>query len=92
MTTARLDFRIDDAIKLKAEKAASLLGLKSLTEYVVKLMDEDASKVIAEHESIALKDDIFTQFIAACDQAKKPNDALKAALQLSRLQGFNNAR
>ncbi|MBK8326160.1 MAG: DUF1778 domain-containing protein [Moraxellaceae bacterium] len=92
MTTARLDFRIDDAIKLKAEKAASLLGLKSLTEYVVKLMDENASKVIAEHESITLKDDIFTQFMAACDQAKEPNDALKAALKLSRDQGFNNAR
>ena len=70
MTTARLDFRIDDAIKLKAEKAAYLLGLKSIT----------------------LKDDIFTQFMAACDQAKEPNDALKAALKLSRDQGFNNAR
>jgi uncharacterized protein (DUF1778 family) len=88
MTTARLDFRIDDAIKLKAEKAASLLGLKSLTEYVVKLMDENASKVIAEHESITLKDDIFTQFMAACDQAKEPNDALKAALKLSRRARF----
>ncbi|MBK6758590.1 MAG: DUF1778 domain-containing protein [Moraxellaceae bacterium] len=92
MTTARLDFRIDDAIKLKAEKAASLLGLKSLTEYVVKLVDENASKVIAEHESITLKDDIFSQLMAACDQAKEPNDALKAALKLSRDQGFNNAR
>jgi len=38
--------RLDDAIKLKAEKAAALLGLKSLTEYVSKLMDEDASRVI----------------------------------------------
>ena len=55
-------------------------------------MDENASKVIAEHESITLKDDIFTQFMAACDQAKEPNDALKAALKLSRDQGFNNAR
>jgi hypothetical protein len=51
-------------------------------------MDENTSKVIAEHENTALKDDIFTQFIAACDQAQKTNDSLKAALQLSHQQGF----
>lgn len=88
MATARLDLRLDDTIKLKAEKAASLLGLKSLTEYVVKLMDENASKVIAEHENIILKEDIFSQFMAACENAQEPNDALKTALQLSREQGF----
>ena len=65
MATARLDLRIDEDIKAKAEKASALLGLKSLTEYVAKLMDENASKVIAEHESIAVKDDIFHQFMAA---------------------------
>ena len=64
----------------------------SNTEYIVKIMDKNASKVIAEHESITLKDDIFIQFMAACNQAKKPNDALKSALKLSRDQGFNNAR
>ena len=88
MTTARLDLRIDDTIKSKAEKAAALLGLKSLTEYVVKLMDENASKVIAEHESITVKDDIFDQFMAACENAKEPNDSLKAALNYTREQGF----
>lgn len=47
-------------------------------------MNKNASKEIAEHQIIILKDDIFTQFIAACDQASKPNDRLKAALELSR--------
>ena len=42
MATARLDIRLDEDIKVKAEKASALLGLKSLTEYVVRLMDEDA--------------------------------------------------
>ena len=46
MATARLDIRLDEEIKAKAEKASALLGLKSLTEYVVRLMDEDASHVI----------------------------------------------
>ena len=88
MATARLDLRIDEDIKAKAEKASALLGLKSLTEYVAKLMDENASKVIAEHESIAVKDDIFHQFMAACENAKEPNDSLKAALNYTREQGF----
>ena len=38
MATARLDLRLDEEIKAKAEKASALLGLKSLTEYVVRLM------------------------------------------------------
>jgi uncharacterized protein (DUF1778 family) len=46
MATARLDIRLDEEIKAKAEKASALLGLKSLTEYVVRLMDEDATHVI----------------------------------------------
>jgi len=75
----RLDLRIDEDIKAKAEKASALLGMKSLTEYVVKLMDENASKVIAEHEGITVKDDIFDQFMDACENAKEPNDSLKSA-------------
>lgn len=76
MTSPRLDLRVDDTIKLK-------------TEYIVKIMNKNTSKVIAKHKSITLKDDIFIQFMAACNQAQKPNDALKAALQLIRQQGFN---
>ena len=51
---ARLDMRLDSRVKKKAEKASALLGLRSLTEYVVRLIEEDATKVIAEHESITL--------------------------------------
>lgn len=46
MLNTRLDMRLSQEVKTKAEKAAALLGLKSLTEYVVHLMDEDATKVI----------------------------------------------
>jgi len=63
MATTRFDMRLDEEIKLKAEKASALLGMKSLTEYVVRLMEQDASKVIAEHESIIVKDDVFERFV-----------------------------
>ncbi|MCV6590282.1 MAG: DUF1778 domain-containing protein [Marinobacterium sp.] len=49
MAITRLDFRLDEDIKARAEKASALLGMKSLTEYVVRLMDEDSAQVIAEH-------------------------------------------
>ncbi len=84
MATARLDMRLDKAIKTKAEKAIALLGLKSLTEYVVKLMDENATQVIAQHESITIENDVFDRFMEACDNAKKPNKALLEAASFAR--------
>ncbi|PWQ98233.1 DUF1778 domain-containing protein [Leucothrix pacifica] len=88
MATARLDIRLDEEIKSKAEKASALLGLKSLTEYVVRLMDEDSTQVISEHETITLKDDVFDEFMAACEKAKAPNQALLDAVAFSDEQGF----
>ena len=88
MVTARLDLRLDPLIKERAEKASALLGMDSLTEYVVKLMDTDASRVIAEHGKISVGDDIFTRFIQACDNVKQPNKALRDAVAFAQRQGF----
>lgn len=88
MATARLDLRLDAHIKAKAEKASALLGLKSLTEYVVRLMDEDATKVVAEHQNISLGKDDFDRFIAACDKTELPNQALLDAAAYTKAQGF----
>ncbi|OED41208.1 hypothetical protein ACH42_14605 [Endozoicomonas sp. (ex Bugula neritina AB1)] len=88
MATARLDLRLNEEVKAKAEKASALLGLKSLTEYVVHLMDEDASRVIAEHESMIVENDVFDRFMSACDQAAEPNKKLKDALKLTKEQGI----
>ena len=88
MATARIDMRINEETKVKAEKASALLGLKSLTEYIVRLVDEDASKVIAEHESITLSDDVFDRFMHACAKADKPNRALKDAVAFTQEKGI----
>ena len=76
MATTRMDLRLDERIKAKAEKASALLGLSSLSEYVVRTLDADATKVIAEHESIVVSEDIFDRFMTACDAARAPNAAL----------------
>lgn len=88
MTTARLDIRLDEKIKARAEKASAFLGLKSLTEYVVKLMDEDSAQVIAQHESITVQDDVFDQFVNACEQANPPNQTLRDAAVFAKERNF----
>jgi len=88
MVTARLDLRLDPLIKEKAEKASVLLGMDSLTEYIVKLMDADASRVIAEHGKISVDDDVFTRFIKACDNVNPPNKTLRDAVSFTQGQGI----
>lgn len=89
-TSARIDLRIDAEIKLKAERASALLGKKSLTEYVVSVLDEDATRVIEEHQTIKVSEDVYDQFITACEKAEEPNEALKEAFSLAREKGFIN--
>lgn len=88
MATARLDMRLDAEVKAKAEKASALLGMKSLTEYVVRLMESDATQVIAEHESIVVENNIFDRFLHACDEAPRPNQALLDAVSDTRERGI----
>lgn len=82
--------RIDAEIKLKAERASALLGKKSLTEYVVNVLEEDAMRVIEEHQTIKVSEDIYDQFIIACEKAEEPNEALKEAFFLAREKGLIN--
>lgn len=88
MATARLDIRLDDTVKRKAEKAAALLGMKSLTEYIVKLMDEDSSKVISEYEEITLGNDAFDKFMEVCEAAAEPDEYLRQAALAAKKSGI----
>ncbi len=88
MATARMDLRLDKKIKEKAEKAAALLGMKSTTEYIVNLMNENSTKVIAEHSNMIVKDDIFDLFMDACTKVRKPNKALRDAVTFTKNQGI----
>lgn len=85
MAKTHLTIRIDADVKAKAEKASVLLGLKSLSEYVVKLMDENASQIIAQHESMTLDADVFDRFRHACEQTRKPNKALQDAAAFTKV-------
>ena len=88
MATSRIDMRIDQLLKDAAEKAAALKGMRSLTEYVVRLIQEDTERVIKEHESMTLKDDVFDRFINACEAAESPNKKLLEAMEFTKKQGI----
>ena len=75
MATARLDIRLDAKLKSKVEKASALCS-STLTEYVLRVMDKDASKVIERHEAMELENDIFDRFMEACNNSATPNRAL----------------
>jgi len=87
-TLARFDMRLDPVVKEKAEKATALLGLPSLAAFVVRLMEENSNRIIAEHESISVKEDVFDRFMAACENAAPPNQALRDAAALARSRGI----
>ena len=88
MATTRIEMRVDEEIKAKAEKAVALLGLKSLTEYVVRLVEENATAVISQHEGITIENDVFDRFMNACKGARKPNKALLDAASFTKKQGI----
>jgi uncharacterized protein (DUF1778 family) len=86
MATARLDMRLSPDIKAKAEKASALLGVRSLTEYIVKLIDENSTKVIQQYESMTVENDIFDNFIKTCENLHAPNKKLTDAAAFTRKQ------
>ena len=88
MATTRIDMRIDETVKAAAEKAAALEGMKSLTDYIVQLIEKDAQRVIKAHGMIVLKDNVFDRFIQACDAANTPNKKLREAKSFAKRKGI----
>ncbi|HHB76992.1 MAG TPA: DUF1778 domain-containing protein [Desulfobulbus sp.] len=88
MVTARLDMRLRPEIKAKAEKASALLGMRSLTEYIVKLIDENSTRIIQQYESMTIENDIFDNFIQACEKIEEPNLNLLNAAAYTKKQGI----
>ena len=75
---------IDEAIKIKAEKASVLLDMPSIEAYITMLIDEDASRVIAEHQTMTIDDKAFDSFLVSCDKDAVPNSELLSALELTK--------
>ncbi|MGI9229317.1 MAG: DUF1778 domain-containing protein [Gammaproteobacteria bacterium] len=84
--TERIEMRVQAETKLLAERASAVLGCDSVTEYVVRLIHENAPAVLEREATITLTNAQFDRFMAACqDESVAPSRRiLKAAERLDR--------
>ena len=86
-STQRIEIRVDDKIKQLAERAAAAAGC-TLTEYVTRLIAEDAPKVLKTHSDIRLTNEQFDRFMAVCEASKPPGSRILEAAKRLDQEGF----
>lgn len=79
----RLEARLSQMQKKLIQHAADLSG-RSLTDFVLKTLQEAAHKVIREHEIVTLTADESKHFVNVLMSPPKPNKALQKAAKRHR--------
>lgn len=85
--TERIEARFQPEIKHLAERAALVSGV-TLTDYLAKLVMENAPKTLKAYSEIKLTNQQFDQFMAICDSAPKPSKAILSAAKRLDDEGF----
>jgi uncharacterized protein (DUF1778 family) len=84
----RIDLRVNSDTKQLAERASAVLGCSSLTEYIVRLIHENAPKTLNNQTTIELTNEKFDQFLKACEgEHIVPNRLIEASKLLDK-EGF----
>jgi uncharacterized protein (DUF1778 family) len=78
---ARFDARLPLEQKQFLEKAASLGGFRSLTDFVILTVQEKAKEIIKEKEQIIASEKDSEIFFDAITNPKKPSTNLKSAFK-----------
>lgn len=78
---ARFDTKLPKWQKEKFEKAASLEGYRSLTEFIVTTVNEKAEQIIEKHELVLATERDRQLFFEAIENPPLPNKALMEAAQ-----------
>lgn len=60
----RIEMRVDAEIKQLAERASAALGCASLTEFITRLIRDNAPVILQQEASIRLTNAQFDNFIA----------------------------
>ncbi len=89
MTTAtqRIDMRVNEQVKQLAERAAGALGC-TVTEYLVRLIQQDAPKVLRGETEIVLSNAHFERFAELCKQSRPPSRRIRQAAYQLDTEGF----
>ena len=78
---------VSEQIKLLAERAAAANEC-SVTEYITRLVQADAPKVLHQQQEIELTNQNFDRFIELCQDAPSPTPRLRAAARRLDEEGF----
>ena len=85
----RIEMRVDNETKQMAERAAAALGCSSLTEFITRLIRDNAPKILQSEATIKLTETQFDNFIAVCnDTTLKPSDKLITAAKRLDNEGY----
>ena len=72
-----------------AERASAALGCASLTEYMVRLIRDNAPQVLEKESSIQVTNTQFDNFLAICNDVElMPSDRIMAAAKRLDSEGF----
>ena len=85
--TVRIEARFMPEVKQLAERAAAFSGL-SLTDYLAKLVRDDAPRVLKTRTEIQLTNEQFDNFLVICQADSEPSQALKDAAKRLDEEGF----
>ncbi len=89
MTVAanRIDMRVNEQVKQLAERAASALGC-TVTEYLVRLIQQDAPKVLRGETEVMLSNAQFERFTLLCKRTSPPSRRILDAAKRLDTEGF----
>lgn len=83
----RVEMRASQTQREILDRAVATSGL-SMTDFVLNAALDRAAEVLERDTKITLKNEEFDHFIAVCNEAREPNQALKDALKQTRESGI----
>lgn len=85
----RIEMRVDAETKSLAERASAALGCASLTEFMVRLIRDNAPHILEHEATIRLSNEQFDRFLALCIESdKNPSDRILAAAKRLDTEGY----
>jgi len=85
--TERIEARFVPEIKSLAERAALASGV-TLTDYLAKLVREDAPKTLKTYAEMQLTNQQFDHFLTICEAEQAPSEAILDAANHFDNEGF----
>lgn len=77
--SARINLRTSPEAKALIERAAALMGT-TVSGFMLQNAYEAARRVVEDNDTLALSQEAFEAFIAACENPSEPNEALRALM------------